>query len=126
MAHIQNKSEGIYSEVSACQDSLDELFKVKAVFFFHFELFEKLIQFIICQLLSKVSHHVSKLLDCYCRTLRLKNGLHGFNQLILSFGLFVLTSYQFSYFAISAKKSENSNLPLPSLSTILVHSVSSD
>jgi hypothetical protein len=75
---------------SAGEDGPDELFVVEGVFLLHLQLLEQFVEFVIGQFLSQVGHHISKLFDCDGGALRLENGLHGLDELILRFGFLVL------------------------------------
>lgn len=77
---------------SASEDGPYELLVVKIVLFFHFKLFEQLVQLVIRQLFSEVGHHISKLLNSDGGPLGLEDGLHGLNKLVLGLRFLILTS----------------------------------
>jgi hypothetical protein len=79
-------------EKSTRENGFNKLFIVEVVLFFHFKLFEKLIQLVIWKLLPQISHHISKFFDGDSRALGFENGLHCLNKLILCLWLLIFTS----------------------------------
>ena len=110
---------------SAGENSLNELLVVELGLLVHLQLLEQFVKFIVAEFLSQTCHHIPESLDRDRGAFWFENRLHGFYEFILSLRFFILATSKFGYLAMSAKKSENSNRPLPSLSTILPHSANS-
>ena len=110
---------------SAGENSLNELLVVELGLLVHLQLLEQFVKFIVAEFLSQTCHHIPESLDRDRGAFWFENRLHGLDELVFSLRLLILTKLRCMYLAISARKSENSNRPLPSLSTILAHSANS-